>query len=93
MSCGRGVLDGDGGKKHDLEVTKAIGEARGHYTKRVERLDQDLETELGIDALPRDESSRKPQYLLYCLEAGLVDGERLQALESKFSTLAMSTES
>ena len=82
------LYDGDGGKSHDTEVTAAIARAKSSFTKRITRLSNDLESELGIDPLPRTESSRKPQYVLYHLETGQVGEARLSSVKEEFVRLA-----
>lgn len=81
------LYDGDQGKSNDTEVTQAIAKATGLFTKNVKRLDADVEEELGITPLPRKESSRKPQNILYHLEAGLVEEGRLSAFRAILVTL------
>ncbi len=85
------IYDGDGGGSHDTEVSAAITTARSSFTKRVTRFAQDLETELGISSLPRNESHRKPQYVLYHLESGVVDAAKLDAVKDEFISLATET--
>lgn len=82
------LYDGDNGGAHDAEVTQAISGAKPTFTKRVTRFANDLETELGIAPLPRNESNRKPQYALYNLESGLVDQAKIEALKQEFVDLA-----
>jgi len=82
------LYDGDNGGAHDAEVTQAISDARSTFTKRVTRFANDLETELGITPLPRNESSRKPQYALYNLESGLIGQASIDALKQEFVDLA-----
>lgn len=82
------LYDGDNGGAHDAEVTQAISGAKTTFTKRVTRFANDLETELGIAPLPRNESNRKPQYALYNLESGLVDQAKIEALKQEFVDLA-----
>lgn len=84
------LYDGDNGNSHDIEVTQAITDAKTDYTKLVRRFDHDLETELGIVALPRNEKSQKPQYVLYNLEAGLVTDAKRDALIEEWRLLAVS---
>lgn len=79
------LYDGDEGKNYDAEVTAAIAEVRTSFTKRVTRLNKDLETELGIGSV---EKRKKPQWVLYNLEAGLVEDSKLQALVEEFELLA-----
>lgn len=85
------VYDGDGGGSHDIEVSAAISAACSSFTKRVTRFAQDLETELGISPLPRNEFHRKPQYVLYHLESGVVDSAKLDAVKKEFISLATDT--
>ena len=82
------LYDGDNGGAHDTEVTQAINDAKSAFTKRITRFANDLETELGITPLPRNESSRKPQYALYSLESGLVGQAIIDALKQEFVDLA-----
>lgn len=84
------LYDGDNGSAHDAEVTQAISGAKTTFTKRITRFAQDLETELGIVPLPKKqpESSRKPQYVLYNLESGLVEQAKIDALKQEFVNLA-----
>jgi len=82
------LYDGDNGGSRDTEVSAAITAAASSYTRRVTRFAKDLETELGIPPLERRDSHRKPQYLLYNLEAGLVSDARLTALMGEFQRLA-----
>lgn len=86
------LYDGDNGGSKDNEVTAAIDSAKTDFTKKVVRLDKDLETELGMDSLPRKEFRRKPQYILYRLEAGLVDQGCLESVKQTFTDLATVTE-
>lgn len=80
------LYDGDDGKSHDAEVTKAISNACGPFTKLIKRLPHDIETELGI---PKEgNSSSKPQHVLYHLEAGLVDSTKLTAVCQELTALA-----
>lgn len=82
------LYDGDNGGSHDVEVTQAINDAKTTFTKRVTRFRNDLETELGIVPLPRNQSSRKPQYALYNLESGQVGQVQIDALKQEFVNLA-----
>lgn len=82
------LYDGDGGQKHDTEVTAAIDGAKGDFTRKVTRLSVDLETELGIAPLAKHESHRKPQYVLYLLETGAVDEAKLDLVIAELSDLA-----
>lgn len=82
------LYDGDNGGSHDQEVTAAITAAKSGYSKRVTRLAKDLETELGVTPLSKNESHRKPQYLLYHLEKNLIDTARLEALKNEIMALA-----
>lgn len=71
------LYDGDGGGSRDAEVTAAIGAAESDYTFSVVRLDKDIESELGIMPIARNEKHRKPQYLLYHLESGAVSVDKI----------------
>jgi hypothetical protein len=82
------LYDGDGGKCHDAEVSAAIIGSKTSFTKRITRFANDLESELGITPLSRNESSRKPQYILYHLETGQIDVSRLDAIKQEFVELA-----
>lgn len=86
------LYDGDGGQHHDSEVTAAIENARSSFTHRVTRFDDDLEAELGIESLPRNEGHRKPQYVLYHLESGSVDSVKLESVMQEFDRLATEVE-
>lgn len=81
------LYDGDNGGSRDTEVTKTITEATGSFTQKIKRFDKDLETELGITPLPRSESHRKPQYILYNLEAGLVSQPQIDVVVKTFKEL------
>lgn len=83
------LYDGDGGGSRDTEVTKTITDATGVFTKRIRRFDRDLETELGITPLPRDQRQRKPQYVLYNLEAGLVAQANLDSVMEDLKQLCV----
>ena len=83
------MYDGDDGNSKDTEVTAAINKAKGTFTKQIKRFDKDLETELGITPLSRNESSRKPQYILYCLESGLVSKDDLDKFVTLLSALCV----
>ncbi|MBL8087444.1 MAG: AAA family ATPase [Chthonomonas sp.] len=82
------LYDGDSGNSHDTEVTAAINTAKTSYTKRITRIPQDLETQLGITPLPRSESHRKPQYILYNLEIGSISSTSVDAIKQEFCDLA-----
>ncbi len=82
------LYDGDNGKFPDTEVTTAITGSKTLFTKRITRFANDLESELGISPLPRSEWNRKPQYVLYHLELGLVDSSKLETLKQEFVDLA-----
>lgn len=82
------LYDGDNGGSHDAEVTTAITGAKTTFTKRITRFANDLESELAITPLSRNESHRKPQYVLYHLETGLVDSAKLDAVKQEFVDLA-----
>jgi hypothetical protein len=82
------LYDGDSGNCFDTEVTAAITGAKSSFTKRITRFANDLESELGITPLPRNESNRKPQYILYHLETGKVDAAKLEAVKQEFIDLA-----
>ena len=82
------LYDGDGGGSHDTEVTAAINGANSTFTKRITRFTNDLESELGIAPLARNESHRKPQYVLYHLEMGMVDAAKLDVVKQEFLDLA-----
>jgi putative ATP-dependent endonuclease of OLD family len=82
------LYDGDSGKCYDTEVTTAIIGAKTSFTKRITRFANDLESELGITPLPRKESNRKPQYILYHLETGQVEASKLEAVKQEFVDLA-----
>lgn len=83
------LYDGDEGRSQDAEVSAAIGSASSTFTRRIKRFDKDLEAELGIQPLQRRDFHRKPQYLLYNLEAGLVPPANLDALKEEFLQLAV----
>lgn len=87
------LYDGDNGGSQDAEVTSTIEAASGEFTKSVIRFEKDLESELGIAPLPRHQSHKKPQYVLYNLEAGLVEKARLDAVIEVFRKLATSSTS
>lgn len=82
------LYDGDNGNSHDTEVTAAINAAKTSYTKRITRIPQDLETQLGITPLRRAESHRKPQYILYNLEIGSILQASVDAIKQEFCDLA-----
>lgn len=82
------LYDGDNGGSKDSEVTAAITKAKTSFTKRVKRLEVDIESELGIEVLSKRNERRKPQHLLYHLELGLVDAPRLDAMKQEFVALA-----
>jgi putative ATP-dependent endonuclease of OLD family len=82
------LYDGDSGNCYDTEVTAAITGAKSLFTKRITRFANDLESELGITPLPRIESNRKPQYILYHLETGQIDASKLEAVKQEFVDLA-----
>lgn len=82
------LYDGDNGGSHDTEVTTAITGAKTTFTKRITRFANDLESELAITPLSRNESHRKPQYVLYHLETGLVESAKLAAVKQEFVDLA-----
>ena len=82
------LYDGDGGGAHDAEVTAAMNGANSTFTKRITRFANDLESELGITPLARNESHRKPQYVLYHLEMGMVDASKLDVVKQEFLDLA-----
>lgn len=82
------LYDGDSGNCHDTEVTTAITGAKSSFTKRITRFVNDLESELGITPLPRNERNRKPQYILYHLETGQVGASALEAVKQEFVDLA-----
>ena len=86
------LYDGDSGQHHDSEVTTAIANARSPFTHRVTRFNNDLESELGITPLPHNQGHRKPQYVLYHLESGLVDSARLDSVMQEFERLATELE-
>jgi hypothetical protein len=85
------LYDGDNGRAQDAQVTVAIDGAKSGFTKRVTRFTNDLESELGITPLPRNESNRKPQYILYCLESSLVDSSKVDVMKQEFVDLATAT--
>ena len=80
--------DGDNGGSHDIEVTKTITDSKNPYTRQIVRLPKDIENELGIPPLPRDKSSRKPQYLLYHLEANKVGRDKIEGIVKTFEDLS-----
>lgn len=82
------LYDGDNGNSHDTEVTAAINAASSSYTKRITRFARDLETQIGISPLPRSQSHRKPQYVLYNLEIGGVTPAALDEIKKEFFDLA-----
>lgn len=82
------MYDGDQGKAKDQQVTAAINQAKSSFTKKVIRLEQDIESLLGIQPLPRHQNQRKPQHLLYHLEAGLVTKQHLDVVTGYFMQLA-----
>lgn len=86
------LYDGDGGQSHDSEVTAAVSSASSSFTHRITRFDNDLETELGITPLQRNQGHRKPQYVLYHLESGAVDSEKLDTVIQEFVRLATDLE-
>lgn len=81
------LYDGDGGGSKDIEVTQTLTDAKNDFTRTIVRLDQDIETELGIKPLPKNQSNRKPQYLLYHFEADLLDAEKVGRVIAKFNEL------
>ena len=82
------LYDGDDGHAFDCEVTQAIDNAKTSFTKRITRFSKDLESELDITPLPRDQSNRKPQYILYNLESGQIDSTKLNDLKQEFIALS-----
>lgn len=80
------LYDGDNGHSHDVEVTAAIQQAKNQFTKRITRLPNDLEAELGISHV--QQTNRKPQHALYHFETNAVDGQKLQAVIDEFFRLA-----
>jgi len=85
------MYDGDQGQSKDQQVTTVINQSKSSFTKKIIRLEQDIESLLGIPALPKRQTQRKPQHLLYHLEAGLVEKKRLDALKEHFLELATAT--
>lgn len=83
------LYDGDNGGSHDVAVTKTIADASGAFLKKIKRFDNDLESELGIVPLRRDQGHKKPQYVLYNLEAGLVSKERMDSVILDFEDLCI----
>lgn len=83
------LYDGDNGGSHDAEVTKTIADASGTFLKKVKRFDKDLESELGIVPLRRDQGHKKPQYVLYNLEAGLVSKDHMDSVILDFQELCI----
>lgn len=83
------LYDGDDGGSSDAEVTKTINDARNSFTKQVVRLAADIEGELGISPLKRNASHRKPQYLLYHFEAGLLDQAKVEGVISILKDLCV----
>lgn len=83
------LYDGDDGGSSDAEVTKTINDARSSFTKQVVRLAADIEGELGISPLKRNASHRKPQYLLYHFEAGLLDQAKVEGVISILKDLCV----
>ena len=81
------LYDGDGGGSKDAEVTQTLTDAKNDFTRKIVRLDKDIETELGIKPLPKTQSNRKPQYLLYHFEAALLDAEKVDGVIAKFNEL------
>ncbi|QOD09944.1 ATP-dependent nuclease [Rathayibacter toxicus] len=49
------LYDGDRGNSSDAEVTQSINGAKTGFTKKVIRLEHDLEAELGIAQIPREQ--------------------------------------
>lgn len=82
------LYDGDNGGAHDVEVTAAIHQMKTSFTKRITRLDCDLETELGITPLQRHLDHRKPQHVLYHLESAIVDEAKLAVVIKEYIDLA-----
>ncbi|RIJ60535.1 ATP-dependent nuclease [Clavibacter phaseoli] len=70
------LYDGDNGGSHDAEVTAAIDGVKSDFTKVIRRLDVDIEAELGVPSVNRQNKNAKPQWLLYHLEAGLVESSK-----------------
>lgn len=82
------LYDGDNGKSLDAEVTKTITDAQNPFTKHVVRLNADIETELGIAPLSKNQGNhRKPQYLLYHFEARLLTQAKIDSIVSTLEDL------
>lgn len=82
------LYDGDNGAAHDTEVTAAIHDSKNQFTRRITRFTNDLESELGIPPVPRNQSNRKPQHALYHFETNTVTTQKLQSIIDEFKLLA-----
>lgn len=81
------LYDGDEGGSNDKNVSRSIDEAKSLFTKKIVRLDGDIESALGIEPIARKYSRRKPQYLLYKISAGEFKNENLASVISLFTEL------
>jgi len=79
------LYDSDNGKK--IEVDKTIEATRNSYTIGVDSFPDDLETFLGVPRVPRTDSHRKPQHVMWHLHQGKIDVARLNDLVAKVKTL------
>lgn len=85
------LYDGDKGSETDIKVQKTIEDAKGEYTKSVHRFASDLEGALGVPKVTGGSSHKKPQHLLYHLQAGLVDKEKIVEVSTIFESLTAAT--
>jgi hypothetical protein len=79
------LCDLDGGTPRSRALQKAIDQARNAFTRIVDYFPNDLETFLGIP--PCGRKDRKPQYMMWQLNAGKIAEERLRALAEKIQPL------
>ena len=77
--------DLDGSSARSLALKKAIQAACNEFTKAIDTFPDDLERFLGVPASARPD--RKPQHMMWHLNAGKIDAVRLDALRGKVQAL------
>jgi putative ATP-dependent endonuclease of the OLD family len=79
------LYDLDGSDARSVALEKAIQAATNEFTKAVDTFPEDLERFLGVPASGKPH--RKPQHMMWYLDAGKIPVDRLAALRNKVQKL------
>lgn len=86
LGISHGVLyDHDSGSPKHIALEETIRACRNEFTVGLDCFEVDLETFLGVPCCAKKDS--KPQHLIWHLEQGKIEHERIRALAAKVSAL------